>query len=170
LHFACRSQCQAQLLTGFSHDTKTRGRPSELHDSELFSIRDRYVQTLENEWGDIRWDLSRAKSLADVRLALASVNSQYCLYYRADCFSREPSKGVVEADGLRQLRRRLQETTNKHRLALEDERSCRDRVERLTGALDSAHHQSKPNLFVPNRLVARSFSILRRKRSIQYAN
>ena len=125
----------AQLLTGFPQQLRKRGRPSELAGSELLSIRDRYVQALENEWGTIGWDLFTAKSLADVRMAFAPINSQNSLYYRVDCFTRDPHNRAVEADDLRKLRRQLQENSGECRLAIDSETFCRERLERLAGAL-----------------------------------
>src|SRR5437879_3072165 len=57
----------AELLTGSFTQAKRRGRPSGLSGPELIGARDRYIQLIENEWGNIGWDLPKAKSLADVR-------------------------------------------------------------------------------------------------------
>src|SRR4051794_7194166 len=86
----------SDVLTGFPTKPQKRGRPSEITNDQLLGVRDQYVQRIEWAWGEIAWDLPRAKSAAQVQQIFQAINNENAPFERANCLTRIASPHPTE--------------------------------------------------------------------------
>jgi hypothetical protein len=116
--------------TGESSKKTRRGRPSLITDSALESNRDRQHGNFDNGWGEVGWDLSRAKTIESLRKALEPLRGRPEL----ELFLNEP-KGPTTWKELREGRETINQLRDRLSLANQELSIARDRLDRLRGAL-----------------------------------
>jgi hypothetical protein len=92
------------LLTCFGEAARGRGRPLEIDDDALRRALVDLQFVLEQNWGQVGWDLKRAKSDADIRNAFARIENPNTS--RLDRFRHYPTQSATAVD-LRQFRKRI---------------------------------------------------------------
>lgn len=125
------------LLTGFSEVKPKRGRPFLIDDSSLFHRRDDLVTTLEYRWAEVGWELQHSHSLPALRKALGPIvhKSGFELFVY-------PQTQKTNWTELRRTRAEEENLSHRLRVAMENERRAKERLERVLGALkDSGEEQ-----------------------------
>jgi hypothetical protein len=107
-----------------------RGRPLLITDSALESNRDHQHGNFDNGWGDVGWDLSRAKTLESLRKALEPLRGRPQL----GLFVREP-RSPATWKGLRESRKAINRLMDRLRIANQEVSDARERLEKARGAL-----------------------------------
>jgi hypothetical protein len=108
----------------------SRGRPQSIDDDALQLRRADLLATFEWQWSDFAWELERAKNIRGIRRALQPVRE--CRGIKL--FTYEPTS-VSNWAGLRSLRQKLARLSPTLRAATRDEERCREKLDRVLGAL-----------------------------------
>jgi hypothetical protein len=134
------------LLTPFSGRPKRRGRPSQFTDRQLWNARDQYIQRIEWAWGDIGWDLPRAKSVTHIEQIFRVINNENAPFSLADCLTRAAYPRLVKPSELRAIRREMTEAWESQRTAWEHEELCRERLDRIVVAVQQCQTPQQSEL------------------------
>lgn len=136
-------EIDADLLTPFSEKERGRGRPKDISDDRL---RHRLLELnflLEENWGLIGWELSRAKSPADVRSAFNVITGFDVPVL--DLYRREPTL-PAGAKELRDLRKELVTARVQSRRDYEALAAAREQYDRAGSAIAQARDRKSREL------------------------
>ena len=118
------------MKTGERPKKTRRGRPLLVTDSALESNRDHQHDNFDYGWGEVGWELSRAKTIESLRKALEPLRGRPEL----EPFLNEP-KGPATWKELREGREAISKLMDRLSLANQDLSIARDRRDRIRGAL-----------------------------------
>ena len=107
-----------------------RGRPLLITDSALESNRDHQHDNFDYGWGEVGWNLSRAKTIKSLRKALEPLRGRPEL----ELLVRE-AKSPTTWKELREGREDINQLRDRLRIAYQDLNNVRDRRDRIQGAL-----------------------------------
>ncbi len=127
------------LTTIQQPSVRTRGRPKSLPDGELWGGRSALLDMLQNFWAHIGWEVGRAKSVQQLRAAFLPIQD----YSGRLQFFVRPSISKASTRMARLTQRNLGRLNSQVRLAYEQERELRERLDRARNALQQAKNQSE---------------------------
>lgn len=107
-----------------------RGRPLQITDSALESNRDHQHGNFDNGWGEVGWELSRAKTIESLRKALEPLRDRPELAL----FVNEPKTPSTWKE-LREGRKDINQLLNRLRIAYQEVSSAWERLEKSRAAL-----------------------------------
>jgi len=117
---------------------KKRGRPSLIETSALLYRRDDLLPQIENKWAEFAWELRRAKGHAEIRRALQPFRERR----EFELFVSESTK-FATWEGLRKTKAETANLLKRLRLAIEDEKATKVRLDSALSALRSSGSDSR---------------------------
>jgi hypothetical protein len=103
-----------------------RGRPSAITAEKLRRNVIELQFALEQNWGEVGWLLSQAKAISDVQLAFKKIVNPQCSFLEP--FTDERTRETSPTEN-RKLRKRVAESTQRHRQHLADRQTAQDACE-----------------------------------------
>ena len=135
---SCGGLIARGYLTNFSSEsvqpTKRRGPRTLLQDDELFARREQLLIVFEELWGEIGWNLHKAKTPADITRALSPLQRAQYLGEIGTILYREPAAEALD-DSLDDIRSQLRRVEQDYQKAGQTWSSEQDRFGRIQAAL-----------------------------------
>lgn len=119
-------------------ETKKRGRPPLIETSALLHRRDDLLWQIENKWAEFAWELRRARSISEIRRALQPFRERR----EFELFVSESTK-FATWEGLRKTKAEMANLLKRLRLAIEDEREAKERLDSALSALRISESDSR---------------------------
>ncbi|OGV74397.1 MAG: hypothetical protein A3B82_00050 [Methylophilales bacterium RIFCSPHIGHO2_02_FULL_57_10] len=138
---------------------RPRGRPRLISEAELIGRRDSLVGLVEPAWGEIGWELKRARTLSDLVRTLTPLASQRHVY-PTSLFLKEPALTCTPLE-LRRTRRALGKASEKSRRAEEVYEQQLRLVAEAKGALVEAGENAAIKEIVKGELESRQAELNR---------